>query len=136
MATIVKYKIDGQETTPFREARDVAINAVFGEEVQADLSISEVNFVDSAEGLNAKKVKELFLERPTEGHDFSYSVLDGSVYKDFNFYMDYRTLKFLADNELSVGMIKDSSLNQFNDRAKGITMRLLEYNNILTSLDY
>lgn len=136
MATIVKYKIDGQETTPFREARNVAINAVFGEEVQADLSISEVNFVDSAEGLNAKKVKELFLERPTEGHDFSYSVLDGSVYKDFNFFMDYRTIKFLADNELSVGMIKDSSLNQFNDRAQGITMRLLEYNNILTSLDY
>ena len=136
MATIVKYKIDGQETTPFREARNVAINAVFGEEVQADLSISEVNFVDSAEGLNAKKVKELFLERPTEGHDFSYSVLDGSVYKDFNFFMDYRTIKFLADNELSVGMIKDSSLNQFNDRAQGITMRLLEYNNILTNADY
>ena len=48
---------------------------------------------------------------------------------------DYRTIKFLADNELSVGMIKDSSLNQFNDRAEGITMRLLEYKNILTELD-
>lgn len=136
MATITTYKLNGQEVTPFRDAVNVSVNAVFGEEVQADLSIDEVELADSAENLNAKTIKDNFLANPMEGIDFSFTVQNQNNFLDFNFYTDYTRLKFLASNAVSVGMIKDSSLNQFNDRAPGITMQLLKVKGLLGFNEY
>ena len=136
MATITNYKLNNQSTTPYREAANVALNAVFGEEVQADISIDEVVFVDSENGLNSTTLRNAFNNNPIEGIDFSYTVQNVNTYLDFNFYTDYSKLKYLAANETSVGMIKDSSLNQFNLRSKGITMRLLEYKQLLLNTDF
>lgn len=135
MATITKYKLNGSTVSPFRDASDVALNAVFGEEVQADISIDEVVFADGAESLNSTTLRNAFNLNPIEGIDFSYTVQNQTNYLDFNFYTDYSRLKYLASNETSVGMIKDSSLNQFNTRAQGITMRLLEFKSILLNAD-
>ena len=136
MATITTYKLNGQEVTPFRDAVIVSVNAVFGEEVQADLSIDEVELADSAENLNAKTIKDNFLANPMEGIDFSFTVQNQNNFLDFNFYTDYTRLKFLASNAVSVGMIKDSSLNQFNDRAPAITMQLMRVKGLLNFFDY
>jgi hypothetical protein len=135
MATFTKFKIGGQETTPFRGANDVTISANFNLEAQPDISIDEPVFSNSENGLNYNKVLSLWQQNPLEGGTFSYSVYDGTNYKDFNFFFDWNRLNFLSDTSLSCGLVRDTGLNQFNFRAQGITMRSLKFQDVIVDTD-
>ena len=136
MSTVTGYSLNGQPTQPFREANDVTISAVFGVEAQASINIDAVTFVDTNDKLSSQKVRELWQDRPTEGAPYSIQVTNGTTSFDFPFYLDYTRMKFLSDVETECGLTKDSSLQAFNFRAQGITMRLLELKNFLNLPDF
>jgi hypothetical protein len=141
MATITTYKIDGQQVDPFRDALDVTISLNFGLEVQPSISLDSINFVDTDRSKNAQKVTQLWRNLPTEGAPFSITVTglnenNQQITLDFPFYFDYTKLKFLSDVELEVGLLKESSLQSFEDRAAAITQRLLYFKQILNQVDY
>ena len=131
MSTVTKYKINGVETEPFREAQDVTVSADYGTETQAALDIDSIKLVDSAGALNSQKLRELWTNNPVEGAPFSIEISDGVNSFDFEFFFDYTKLIFLSDVETEVGLKKDQSLDEFDFRAQGITQTLLLQKNFL-----
>lgn len=136
MSTVTKYILDGQETQPYRGSRDFVISALFGLEPQATVSINEVPFVDTDKALNSQKVRTAWANNPVEGIPFALNISNGNIAYDFKFYLDYTRMKFLSDIETVVGVTAESSLQQFDFRADGITQRLLLSKNILNLADF
>lgn len=136
MSTITKYLLNGMETQPFREASKVTISAVFDSEVQPSIGIDAVAFVDTDKAKNAQTVKALWEDRPTEGAPFALEISNPTNNFNFSFYLDYTKMKFLSDVELEVGLIKESSLDQFDFRAQGITQRLMEVKGLINIDNY
>lgn len=136
MATVTKYKLNGVETQPFRDAVNVNVNANFDLEIQPSISIDSVNFVDTNGAKNSQKVRSLWAVNPVEGVPFSLNISDGNIDYDFDFYLDYTRMKFLSDVETEVGLLKNESLDSFRFRAQGITQRLLEFKGLLTGIDF
>lgn len=136
MATVTTFKIDGQTTTPYRQAEELVINAMFGTEAQPSINLDSIDVTDNGQDLNSTKVKSLWQADPTKGAPFSIGVSDGVDSFDFNFFMDYTKMVFKSEVETTVGLIKDSSLDEFDKRAEGITQRLLSYKGILTGADF
>lgn len=136
MATVTNFKIDGQSTTPFREPSKVVINAAFGTEAQPSININSVDLVDDGNNLNSTKVRSMWASDPTKGGSYGFGVTNGIDTFDFDFFMDYRKMVFKSAIETSVGLIKKNSLDQFDDRIKGITQRLLTYKGAMTSNDF
>jgi hypothetical protein len=136
MATVTKYKLNGDEITPYRNAEDITVSADFGTESQPSLDIESISLVDSAAGLNSQKLRNFWSNNPAEGVPFSIQITGGTNAFDFDFFCDYAKMKFLSDVETEIGLIKDNSLTQFDDRAQAITQTLLYQKNFLTSGDY
>ena len=136
MATITKYKLNGQEITPYRNAEDITVSADFGTESQPSLDIESISLVDSAAGLNSQALKTLWGNNPAEGVPFSIEISDSANSFDFDFFCDYNKMQFLSDVETQIGLIKDRSLTQFDERAQAITQTLLHQKNFLTTSDY
>lgn len=136
MATVTKYKLNGVEAQPFRDAVNVNVNANFDLEIQPSISIDSVNFVDTNGAKNSQKVRSLWAVNPVEGVPFSLNISDGNIDYDFDFYLDYTRMKFLSDVETEVGLLKNESLDSFRFRAQGITQRLLEFKGLLTGIDF
>lgn len=136
MSTVTKYKINGIETQPFRDAINVNVNANFDLEIQPSISIDSVNFVDTNGAKNSKTVRDLWSVNPIEGAPFSMNISNDTLNYDFDFYLDYTRMKFLSDVETEVGLLKNESLDSFRFRAQGITQRLLEFKDLLTGIDF
>jgi len=136
MATVTKYKLNGIETQPFRDAVNVNVNANFDLEIQPSISIDSVNFVDTNGAKNSQTVRSLWAVNPVEGVPFSLNISDGTIDYDFDFYLDYTRMKFLSDVETEVGLLKNESLDSFRFRAQGITQRLLEFKGVLNGIDF
>ena len=136
MSTVTKYKINGIETQPFRDAINVNVNANFDLEIQPSISIDSVNFVDTNGAKNSQTVRDLWSVNPIEGAPFSMNISNDTLNYDFDFYLDYTRMKFLSDVETEVGLLKNESLDSFRFRAQGITQRLLEFKDLLTGIDF
>ena len=138
MATITNIELDGQDIGAVRGSRDFVVSAVFEQEVQPSINIQDISFTDSAYNLNSQLLLTKWANNPSEGIPFSISIQDTvtpSNSIDFDFYTDFTKMKFLSAVETSVAMIKESSLNQFNFRAEGITMLSMEQKGILSLVD-
>jgi hypothetical protein len=136
LSTVTKYKINGIETQPFRDAINVNVNANFDLEIQPSISIDSVNFVDTNGAKNSQTVRDLWAVNPIEGAPFSMNISNDTLNYDFDFYLDYTRMKFLSDVETEVGLLKNESLDSFRFRSQGITQRLLEFKNVINQLDF
>ena len=136
MATVTTFKIDGQTTTPYRQAEELVINAIFGTEAQPSINLDSIEVTDNGQDLNSTKMRSLWQADPTKGAPFSIGVSNGVDSYDFDFFTDWNKLVFNSEVDTAVGLIKDSSLDQFDERAKGITQQLLSYKGILTGADF
>lgn len=126
------FKIEGQQTTPFKNPEQLVVNANFGTEPQPSINLGTIDFCDDAENLNSTKIRELIFNDPTKGALFSIGV-EGY---DFDFYFDNPSVVFKSDVVTSINVIKCESLDQFDKRAEGITQRLLAYKGILQGSDF
>ena len=126
------FKIEGQNTSPFKNPESLVINAIFGTEPQPSIDLGAIDFCDDAENLNSTKIRQLISNDPTKGGLFSIGV--GA--HDFGFYFDNPSVVFKSDVVTSINVIKDESLDQFDRRAEGITQRLLIYKHVLQSQDF
>ena len=133
MATVVKYKIQGQEFAPPREAKDLEIEMSFGENPQPTINFNKLSFVNEAN----EKIKQWFNSgNAFEGLPFEIVMSDGiNTIVPFNGYIDFNdyTIKSVVESELSI--VKSKSLDSVNERAKGITMLLLESKGIMPKSD-
>ena len=86
MATVTKYKINGVETEPFREAQEINVAADFGTETQPSIDINSIELVDSAGALNSTTLRNLWANNPAEGAPFNIEITDGLTSFDFDFY--------------------------------------------------
>lgn len=136
MSTTIQYILNGQNTTPYRDAVNMVVSANFGLELQPSVSIDELHFLDSATGLNSQTVRTAWENNPVEGIPFSLIISNPSITIDFNFYLDYTVMKFLSDVETVTGAIKDGSIQSFDFRSQGITQRLLESKGLLSPLNF
>lgn len=140
MGQLSTYKLEGQPRTPFREAKNIRIQAVFGAENTADLSLDEVTFTNNNDHLDRDFLYSKFLSNPLEGVTCSVGITDnitGTPYAfDFDFFTDWKTLQLKAVNELSVGLRNLNSIRGFDERSKSITWALLEYKNVIQQGDY
>lgn len=140
MAQITIYKIDGQPRTPFKQAKDLNIQAVFGSENNADLSLESVTFSNNNSYLDRDYLYTKWLANPLEGIGVSIAVgdnINGTPYSfNFDFFTDWRDLVLNADNELNVSLRNSGSIRTLEDRAASITFALLELDNFLLNADY
>lgn len=136
MATVIKYKINGVETEPYREAIELTISALFGTETQPSLSLDSIILVDTADAKNSQTVRDLWALNPVEGAPFSIEIADETDSFEFDFYFDWTKLKQLSDIETEIGLIKQSGLDQFDLRAQAITQTLLFSEGIIGNADF
>ena len=136
MATVTKYKINGVETEPFREAQEINVAADFGTETQPSIDINSIELVDSAGALNSTTLRNLWANNPAEGAPFNIEITDGLTSFDFDFYFDYTKMVFTSDVETEVGLKKNKSLDQFDFRAQGITQELLNFKGLFGNNDW
>lgn len=136
MATVIKYKINGVETQPYREAINLEVSAVFGVEAQPSISLDSIVLVDTDKAKNSTLVRDLFAANPIEGPPFSITITDGLNIYEFDFYLDFTNMRYLSDVETEIGLVKRSSIEQFELRAQAITQTLLNSEGLLLSGDY
>ena len=142
MAQIETYKIEDNAVTPFRESDKIEIEAIFGIENTVSVTLENAVFVNSELHNNSDTIRSLFAQNPFQGARISLSVseTDTNVFGylfnyNFKFFTDWNNLIFNAENETSVGLIKENSVIAFEERAKSITFPLLEETNFLTPSD-
>lgn len=130
------YRINGGVTVPFRNAQKLEIEALFGVNGSASASVSDVEFADSTRAQNNTLLRQLQLQKPLEGVPVDIGIVDGADSITLDFFTDWNSLKFLAENQLSTGLVKYNSVIGFEQRSKAITFALLEFENILGPLEY
>lgn len=135
---ISTYKIEGQARMPFREAKDLKIQALFGTENVPDLSISEATFFNSQFSNDRDFILDKWQNNPNEGIDVDVEVSDSALNLNYNFkfFTDWKGLRFNADNELVVDLRNSNSVVSFDKRAAGVTFALLEDKGFLNLQDY
>lgn len=135
MGTIVNYKLNGQTNLPPIEWKGLEVNATFyNDSVQANINFYSLNFVDDANEI----IKDWFFNNvgATEGIPLDINVNDGvNNYVPFTGYLDWATYKVKAPNQCEMSLVKTDSLNGLFERAKGITMLLLENNGTMPTTD-
>jgi hypothetical protein len=137
MATITKFILNGHSYTP-RDWRNLEVLATFdGDSIQANITTSEVAFVDTNEAKPKTDIDNWFATLPTEGMPLEIPIQNETAsYSAFKGYLDFRTLKRLSDVEVSCEIKKDNGLASLDTRLRGITMELLEQKGVLTIADY
>jgi len=125
MGAISKIILDGIETTPPREFQELQIHATFdNDDTQANINFSTVSLVNDANEI----VKNWFNGNIgiTEGMPVQFTVSDGVTYTPLEGSLNWSTYQPKSSVECEIGILKEDSLNGFFDRAKGITMLLLQ----------
>ena len=131
MAQISTYKIGGAATTPWRSSENIEIEAIFGIENTASISLDNVTFPNSELNNNSDLIRTNWLSKPLEGVPVSFTISDGPISFDFNFFADWNNLVFKAENETSIGLIKENGVIGFEESLKSITFALLESEGLL-----
>lgn len=145
MGTITSYKLNGKNYTP-RDWRSLEILATFqnetedgviSESVQANITTTEVSFVNTNEAQPKSDIDDWMDYLPTEGMPLEVSIQSGtSSYSAFKGYLDFRTLQYLSDVEVKCSIKHDNGLASLDQRLRGITMELLEQKGALVVSDY
>ena len=136
-AAIVNHKIQGQPCNPIREAKGLTLSIIAGLDNQPVLDLTTAGFVNTKEFLSSNTVRSLVSTSPAEGFDYSFEVTDGNDSLLFEFYADISKYREISDVETQVGLIKDKALESLIDfEGADVTMRLLEYKNVLNNQDY
>ncbi len=151
MGTIAKYKLNGVETAPPREWRDMQILATFetrddggsflADSVQPNITTSEFSFVNTSNNKPVNAIDNFFAATPTEGMPFEIGIVSatstGTVsYGAFTGYLDFRTLQYKSDIERICGVKQDNGLATLDQRLRGITMELLVQKNAIGPSEY
>jgi len=134
------YKLEGQTRQPFRDSKNIELEANFGLENTADLTLSNAIFSNNDKSLDRDFIQSKADATPLEGIDVTIEISDvinGVPFNfDFEFFTDWRKLIDLSDNSLSVGLKNRESVISFDKRAAGVTFALLEDKNLLNVFDY
>ena len=136
-----KITIGGAEIIPPREHEGFEINAVFGTENSASVSISDLSFCDGDGGKANTGLNDYQANYPLEGAPVEYTIKDtdenGNIITQiFNFYTDWNTQRHLSPVEQTIALLEEKGVLSFDERAKAITFALLEYENELLLGDY
>ena len=131
MATIQAYTLNGYQAIPPREWADLQIEATFdNDSIQANINLSVLNFVNESNELiktwlqnNVGAFEGMPIDIQVQDNNQSLNVFTG--------YLDFREMTFKSPIETEVKIIKSNNLNQLSERAKGITMRLLQDNGFM-----
>ena len=133
------FTIDGGAAKPFREHEEIEIEAIFGIENSASLSLGEVSYVDSDGGGGSNMntlLKQKWIDNPFEGPEIGIQLQDGADSFSFDFFPEWNNLVFQSAVELKVSLTNINGLSSFDDRSKVVTFALLEAENLLNAGDY
>jgi len=136
MATIIRHILDGIEYIQPRQSRDLKVLATFdGDSVQANITTTTFNFIDTENSKAATAIKTWFETLPTEGMPYTIVITDGTNEISTDYYLQFENYRVLSDVECEITVQKDNGLVSLDDAASGLTMQLLVSKGILTSTD-
>lgn len=137
MSAIIRHILDGVEYIQPRQSRDLKVLATFdGDSVQANITTSTFNFVDTENSKAATAIKTWFETLATEGMPYTIVITDGVNEISTDYYLQFENYRVLSDVECEITVQKDNGLVSLDDAANGLTMQLLKSKGILDFNDW